>query len=133
MAWYGWGRGGGWWGKGPWPHWRPQPPARGLLELEVEGFPLSIAKPGDKVVVKAIMAGQGAYYRALSLGIAPGTTIEVVENTLQYPWSPIIVRVRGVEVALGRGLASKIIVSSVVKRDNESIDKNHQDSKTGLV
>ncbi len=79
-----------------------------------------MAKPGDKVVVKAIMAGQGAYYRALSLGIAPGTTIEVVENTLQYPWSPIIIKVRGVEIALGRGMAHKIIVARIVNEEQTS-------------
>lgn len=127
MAWAGWGRGGGWWGKVSWPLWRPQPPAREPMELYVGAFPLSLAKPGDRVVVKTIMAGQGAYYRALSLGIAPGTIIEVVDNTLQYPWSPIIVRVRGVEVALGRGLASKIIVSSVVKKNNENVNEKPQE------
>ncbi|MCE4618332.1 MAG: ferrous iron transport protein A [Desulfurococcales archaeon] len=120
MAWAGWGRGRGWWGRGPWPRWGPQPPTRELLELDVEAFPLSMAKPGDKVVVKAIMAGQGAYYRALSLGIAPGTTIEVVENTLQYPWSPIIIKVRGVEIALGRGMAHKIIVARIVNEEQTS-------------
>lgn len=118
MKWHGWGR-GGWPGKGFWPHW-PTPQSGELLEAGSGAFPLSIAKPGDKVLVKALLAGHGAYYRAMSLGITPGTMIEVVENILQYPWSPVIVRVRGVEVALGRGLASKIIV----ERPVESSGKN---------
>lgn len=108
MWWHGRGRGGGW-GRGFWPH-RPTQQGGELLEVAPGAFPLSIARPGEKVVVKVLLAGHGAYYRAMSLGITPGTTIEVVENILQYPWSPIIVRVRGVNVALGRGLASKIIV-----------------------
>lgn len=109
MAWIGWGHGRSWKGKGVWPRWEPIPPTR-MMEITGEEFPLNMAKPGEKVVVKAIFAGWGAYYRAQSMGIAPGTKLEVVENNLQYPWSPVIVRVRGVEVALGRGLASKILV-----------------------
>ena len=71
---------------------------------------MSVAPPGSRVIVKAIVAGMGAYNRILSLGIAPGTELEIVENNMYYPWSPVIVRVRGVEVAIGRGLADKILV-----------------------
>ena len=44
------------------------------------------------------------------MGIAPGVVLEVVSNDLAYPWTPIVVRVGGVEVAIGRGIASRILV-----------------------
>ncbi len=117
MAWWpggrGWRRGRGGWG--PW--WGPRPPAPVQVPVQLpEGTkPLSLAMPGERVVVQAIMAGQGATARALSLGLAPGTVVEVVENNMAYPWTPIIVRVHGVEIAIGRGLASKIYVKPLQK------------------
>ena len=113
MPW-GWGKGrgkGAGWGPRWGPGWGPIPPqAIQPTQLEPGLVPLSLVPPGSRVVVRAIMAGSGAYYRILSLGIAPGTELEVIDNLLTYPWSPVIVRVRGVEVALGRGMADKILV-----------------------
>ncbi len=111
MAWGRWWR-RGWGGRGPgwgW-GWRGPVPVQVPVQLEPGSMSLSIAPPGSRVVVRAIIAGMGAYQRILSLGIAPGTELEVVENNMYYPWSPVIVRVRGMEVAIGRGLADKIIV-----------------------
>ena len=42
----------------------------------------------------------------MQMGITPGAVLEVVDNTR----GPIIVRVRGVTIALGRGMASRILV-----------------------
>lgn len=118
--WRKWWRRGRGWGGGQWPYWAMQDSSRArTVEVTAEAFPLSMARPGDEVVVKAIMAGQGAYYRALSLGIAPGTRLKVIDNPIQYPWSPVIVRIRGVEVALGRGLAEKILVAKVGEAESE--------------
>ncbi|MCE4619499.1 MAG: ferrous iron transport protein A [Desulfurococcales archaeon] len=103
---WGAGRGSGW----GWKNWGPGPAIQVPAQLEPGTMSLSVAPPGSRVIVKAIVAGMGAYNRILSLGIAPGTELEVVENNMYYPWSPVIVRVRGVEVAIGRGLADKILV-----------------------
>lgn len=65
------------------------------------------------MVVRSILAGWGATSRLAGLGIAPGVELEVVSNDLAYPWTPVIVRVGGVEVAIGRGVASRIIVEPV--------------------
>jgi len=71
---------------------------------------LAVMPPGSRVRVKAILAGWNASWRLASIGIAPGTVVEVVSNDIAYPWSPIVVRIGGVEVAIGRGIASRIIV-----------------------
>lgn len=40
------------------------------------------------------------------MGFAPGSEVEVIANKR----GPVVVRVRGVTVALGRGVAAKILV-----------------------
>ena len=65
---------------------------------------------GRKVRVKYILGGWNAASRLASMGIVKGAEVEVVKNDINYPWTPIIVRVNGVEIALGRGIASKVMV-----------------------
>ncbi len=43
------------------------------------------------------------------MGLSPGSEVIVVRNSL----GPMIIEVRGVRLALGRGLASKILVEPV--------------------
>jgi ferrous iron transport protein A len=74
---------------------------------------LATAPPGAKVVVRDILAGRHATWRLASLGIVPGVVVEVVHNDLTYPWTPIVVRVGGIEVAIGRGIASRVIVEPI--------------------
>ncbi len=66
--------------------------------------------PGMKGIVREIIGGRTAVRRLMELGIVPGTMIEVIQN---YMRGPIIVRVRGMDMAIGRGVASKIIVDEV--------------------
>ncbi len=68
---------------------------------------------GRKVRVKYILGGWNAASRLASMGIVKGAEIEVVKNDVNYPWTPIIVRVNGVEIALGRGIASKVMVEYI--------------------
>jgi len=58
------------------------------------------------VVVDVAEQGWGLRKRLLEMGLVPGTTVEVVRNSR----GPILVRVRGATLALGRGLARKIVV-----------------------
>lgn len=51
--------------------------------------------------------GGGWIYRLYQMGFTPGSVIEVAAN---YGRGPIIVRIMGVEVAVGRGIARRIIV-----------------------
>ncbi len=100
----------------------PTPPARGI--------PLERVPPGTRVRVVAILAGYSATSRAFQMGIAPGSIIEVVENNLMYPWSPLLVKVHGIIVAVGRGLASKIIVEVLPEKKGEGITA--QPEKSGI-
>ncbi len=52
--------------------------------------------------------GRGGWvYRMYQMGLVPGSIIEVFVNNWK---GPVIVRVMGVEVAVGRGLARRIRV-----------------------
>ncbi|MCE4614143.1 MAG: FeoA domain-containing protein [Desulfurococcales archaeon] len=98
--WGGYGRGRGWGGMGPWNEGPSNDPV------------LERVPAGRKVRVKYILGGWNANSRLASMGIIQGAEIEVVKNDLNYPWTPIIVRVNGVEIALGRGIASRVIVEN---------------------
>jgi len=60
---------------------------------------------GVKVKVVSVLGGYGIVNRLMQMGLTPGTIVEVLNNM-----GPIIVRVRGITIALGRGMARKIIV-----------------------
>ena len=65
-------------------------------------------KQGRKGVVQSILAGRGATRRLLDLGITPGQEVEVLQSG---PFlGPIRVRVRGSDMAIGRGIATRILV-----------------------
>lgn len=72
--------------------------------------PLGRLLPGQGGVVDAIQGGLGIVRRLAAHGILHGTPLNVLANTLS---GPIIVEVRGSRLALGRGEAMKIMVSSV--------------------
>ncbi|ASJ10704.1 Fe2+ transport protein [Thermococcus sp. P6] len=69
--------------------------------------PLSTMKPGERGVVVNILKGELARQRLTSIGIVPGATVQVLES---YPWGPVIISTGGVRVAVGKGLASGVMV-----------------------
>ena len=63
--------------------------------------------PGQEAVVKEIAAGTYATKRLYEMGFNTGANIKVVKNDR----GPIIVSLSGNKIALGRGLAEKVMVS----------------------
>jgi len=73
-----------------------------------ELIPLSKIPPKSKCVVVLTIGGYGFVRRLADMGLTPGVEVLVERNA---PFGgPIIVQVRGSSVALGRGVASKILV-----------------------
>ena len=72
---------------------------RGLLTLDM-------LPPGARARVVRIDAGIRAVRRIIEMGLTPGAEIEVV---MSYG-GPILVKVRGTVIAIGRGIARKILV-----------------------
>lgn len=69
-------------------------------------IPLALLDPGKRAVIKELRGGRGLIRRLLELGFVPGTTVEILKSNP----GPILVSIRGTKVALGRGVAMKILV-----------------------
>jgi len=64
--------------------------------------------PGQSARVVAIRGGRGVSLRLMQLGIVPGASVRVVGRG---PFrGPILVEVNGSQVALGPGIARKVLV-----------------------
>jgi len=68
---------------------------------------LSEVPPETNVRITAIEAGRGLTSRLAAMGLIPGTEITVAVNDMK---GPVIVNVKTSKIALGRGMARKIIV-----------------------
>ena len=74
--------------------------------MTVPTVPLIMLPRGSRARIVNIQAGRGLRRRLMQMGLTPGSEILVLENTT----GPVLISVRGVTIALGRGIASKIIV-----------------------
>ena len=72
-----------------------------------QGMPLAMAQPGETVTVIGVRAGWGLQRRLADMGLTPGVQIRVVNSQMS---GPVLIDLRGSRVALGRGIAQKIIV-----------------------
>lgn len=77
------------------------------IKNRVQGMPLAMAKPGERLIINDITGGSGARMRLLSMGLRLKDEIEIVTNPRQ---GQIVVAVGFKRFALGRGLAQKIMV-----------------------
>jgi ferrous iron transport protein A len=69
---------------------------------------LSEIKNGEQVRITNFEGGQGVLVRLKRFGIYPGDTIRVLRRA---PFGgPVLLEVRGMEIALGHGIASRILV-----------------------
>ena len=71
-------------------------------------IPLIMLHKGDRgILAQQVDGGYGACRRLSELGLIPGTIIELVNKIND---GPVIIKVKGSKLALGRGLAKKIRV-----------------------
>ncbi|MFO8051110.1 MAG: FeoA family protein [Thermoplasmatota archaeon] len=68
--------------------------------------PLSTAKNGEIVVIREIAGGRRVNLRLSELGLGPGSRITVLRNS----GGPVIVFYGDTRMALGHGVASKVLV-----------------------
>ncbi|MCS7253867.1 MAG: FeoA family protein [Armatimonadota bacterium] len=69
--------------------------------------PLSELPSGEVGIVEAIYGGRRVLERLSSLGITVGTEISVIQNAFV---GPVLINVRDVRVAIGRGMAREILI-----------------------
>ena len=72
-----------------------------------EAIPLTMAPPGKEVTLVAIDGGKGIKTRLYSMGITPGVSLRILNNGAH---GPFLVGVRDCKLALGYGVAKKLLV-----------------------
>jgi ferrous iron transport protein A len=80
------------------------------IQVEVTESILSKTAPGEKVAILALGAGWGLQRRLADLGLTPGMEIKIISSGRP---GQVVIDVRGSRLALGRGIARKIMVRAV--------------------
>jgi len=74
-------------------------------------WPLSSVPSGRRVTVTALEGGHAFQSRVMSMGVSIGSRVEVLQGGDEH-LGPLVIAVGQTRLALGRGMAQKIIVSS---------------------
>jgi len=69
--------------------------------------PLAFLPEGSKGIVREIKGGYGIMRRLVELGFTPNSEVKVLRA---MPPGPLLVEVKGSRIAIGRGIAMRIIV-----------------------
>ena len=77
---------------------------------------LTSVKSGKQVVLVSIAGGEKAHCRLAEMGLTPGQKIEVLSNS---GFGPVKICFRKGNLALGHGLAQKIMVEEDLKNGRE--------------
>jgi ferrous iron transport protein A len=72
---------------------------------------LSILKPNETGIIKEVSGCGTAQRRLYELGLNKGTEVRMVKNDI----GPVILNLYGHKLALGRGLASIIVIESELR------------------
>ncbi|NMB06804.1 MAG: hypothetical protein GX981_00280 [Tissierellia bacterium] len=75
----------------------------------MKNIALTNLNPGENGKVKNIAAGDCATKRLYEMGFNTGANVKVIKNDR----GPIIVSLSGNKIAVGRGLANKIIIDNI--------------------
>lgn len=77
-----------------------------IQNIELENISLDILKPNECARIKEINGGHAACKRLFELGLNRGSEVKMMKND----YGPVILYLSGHKLALGRGLANKVIV-----------------------
>lgn len=75
--------------------------------LSAPSMPLTMATPGRAVRLVQVNGGEESCRRLAALGLTPGVEMTVMQDE----GGPLLVCVRESRIALGRGLAHKVLVA----------------------
>jgi Fur family ferric uptake transcriptional regulator len=73
------------------------------------GMPLIMATPGERLRVEHIKGGFEAKRQLENMGLNPGTEVEVISAN----GGPMVLAVKGSRLAIGRGVAKRVLVSQI--------------------
>lgn len=73
-------------------------------------MPMTMASPGRWLTVVNVRAGWGLQRRLAEMGLNPGVSVRVVDG---HSRGPMLIDLRGSRLALGHGVAQKIMVKEM--------------------
>lgn len=79
------------------------------IMVEVLVGPISEAESGETVTVVSVRAGWGLQRRLKDMGLIPGTPVRIITAGQT---GQLLIEVRGSRLALGHGMAGKILVKA---------------------
>jgi Fe2+ transport system protein FeoA len=84
-------------------------------------FPLAFSSAGENVRLEKIHGGGKISRHLTALGLTPGVNLHIIQNS----GGPLLISVRNSRIALGRGMAQKLLVSAINGNSyNESTEKH---------
>ncbi|HIE24739.1 MAG TPA: ferrous iron transport protein A [Anaerolineales bacterium] len=72
-----------------------------------DSFPLAMASIGEEVRLESIRGGEKLVHRLTAMGLTPGVSLNIVQDA----GGPLLLSVLDSRIALGRGMAQKVMVS----------------------
>jgi len=79
----------------------------GDFKMENYLTPLTMIPPGNKVRIISLDGGRGMQERLVSMGLGPGSKIEIIKKGAP---GPFIVALKDCRLAVGTGMAQRIMV-----------------------
>jgi len=79
------------------------------LQDRIQLMPLTLAKPGERLVIRETRGGTGSKMRLLTMGLRKGDRVEVITNN---GYGQLAIAADLKRYVLGRGLAEKIMVEA---------------------
>jgi ferrous iron transport protein A len=86
------------------------------IENKNEAVAIISLNEGERGIVSHAVGGFGLLRRLAEMGLTPGTEVKVLRKGLFS--GPVEIEVRGVALALGHGVASKVFVKPLRKESN---------------
>ena len=77
-------------------------------------MPLIYGKPGHEYRIVSIFGGRGLTKKLFEMGLRPGEIIRVIANSFG---GPILLVINNTRIGIGRGMAGKIIIQPLERRD----------------
>jgi Fur family ferric uptake transcriptional regulator len=78
------------------------------MQKREPALPLAMASTGERLIIVRFLGGRTMQDRLISMGLNPGSEVEVLNNN---GGGPVLVAAKGTRLALGRGVAHKVLVS----------------------
>lgn len=79
-------------------------------------MPLAMAKEGEEVKIHIVNCGRVLKARLCDLGLYEGSKVKVIKNDIS---GPIILKIKGSKIVLGRGQAHQIMAKVITEGENE--------------